>query len=135
MKSKKSVRKVSDDLQHIFTAYLSKAVYRRRKEYIHQIARRQEFEMLLDENYLVDFCDKEGWIEDLPLWVQIESKALLSALQKLNSRERTVLFARALEEKPFRQIAARLGVKDKGAATIYYRALLKLRKRMGAQDR
>lgn len=136
MKRKKSVGNKPDDLQNIFTAYLSKAVYRRRGEYIHHAAQRQKFETLLDDTSLADLCDTaEDQAGFSSLWMQIESEALLPALKTLNPRERVVLLARVLEEKPFRQIAAPLGMSSMGAAAAYYRALQKLRKHMGVQDR
>lgn len=136
MERKEIIGKGPNNLQHIFTAYLSKAVYRKREEHIHQIVRRQKFEMQMDEDLLADLCEmEEDWAESLPLWMRIESEMLLSALKKLNPRERAVLFVRALEEKTFRQIAAQLGMSTKGAAAVYYRALQKLRKRMGEQGR
>lgn len=136
MKKKRSVWNRPCDSQNIFTAYLSKAVYRKRSEYIYRFERYQRFETQVEETFLVDLCDREELlIEGLPPEMQLEDEVLLSALAMLNVRERAVLFARVLEEKPFRQIAAQLETSTKGAAAIYYRALQKLRKRMGVQGR
>lgn len=136
MKRKKSVGNKPDDLQNIFTAYLPKAVHRRRDEYIYHAAQRQKFETQPDDVSLADLCDTaEDQAGFFPLWMQIESETLLSALETLSERERTVLIARVLEEKPFRQIAAWLGMSPKGTAAMYYRVRQKLRKRMEGQNR
>lgn len=110
MKRKKSVRKEPNDLQNIFTAYLSKVAYRRRGEYIYHFTRRQNFEMQTDEELLDDLCEmEEDWARGLPLWMQIKSEALLPALKTLNPREQAVPLARVLEDKPSQQIAEQLG--------------------------
>lgn len=136
MKKEKPVWKRPDDLQNIFTAYLSKAVHRRRAEYLHSLAQHQRFEAPTDEAALDEERGTgEEWIKGLPLWMRIESDALLSALKALSDRERAVLLARVLGEIPFWQIAGQHGMSCKGTAAIYYRAVQKIRKQMGEQSK
>lgn len=122
-------------LQNRFTAYLSKAIQRQRKEYILHAIRQKQIEKLLGELAEIQKCDFawEEWNE-LPLLMRLENESLLYALKGLTERERYVLLARILDERSFEEIANRMGMSYKGAATIYYRALQKIRNRMEEVD-
>ena len=48
----------------------------------------------------------------------------------LTERDRYVLFARALAERSFEELAAELGLSYKGIAAVYSRAIQKLKKEM-----
>lgn len=122
-------------LQNRFTAYLSMAIRRQRKEYILHSIRQKRIEKLLGELADIQKCDftREEWNE-LPLLMRLENESLLYALKGLTERERYVLLARILDERSFEEIASRMGMSYKGAATVYYRALQKIRNRMKEVD-
>lgn len=58
---------------------------------------------------------------------QLEDPVLDSALKKLNSRYRYILYARIVEKRSFEDIGRDLGLNYKGVAAIYYRARNKIR--------
>lgn len=66
----------------------------------------------------------------LHLPMQLEDSALLHALKGISERERHVFFARVLDERGFESLAEEMGLGYKGVATIYYRALRKIKKKM-----
>lgn len=61
---------------------------------------------------------------------QLEDPTLDYALRKLNDRYRYILYARIFEERSFEEIGHELGLKYKGVAAIYYRALRKIREEL-----
>lgn len=119
-------------LQNFFTAYLATAVQRRRNDYIRQTIRLQQAENPMGDLW---YDREEGVEEDmllgLPLSMQLEDKALLYALKEVNERERHVFFARVLDERSFESLAEEMRLGYKGVATIYYRAVRKIKKKMG----
>lgn len=56
---------------------------------------------------------------------------LLEALQQLGERERYVFLSRALGEKSLERLSIELGLTYKGTAAIYYRAIHKIKQKMG----
>ena len=54
------------------------------------------------------------------------------AISCLSEREQYVLMARVLRENSFKDIAEALHMSYKGAAAIYYRAVNKVKRNMGA---
>jgi len=120
-----------DLLQNRFTAYISVALQRRRKDYMLQEMRQQQLEILTDNpvsdgNYEI----LEDVISELPLLMQLENDKLLHALKGLDEKERQVFFARVLDEKSFEELANTTGVSYKSVTALYYRVLRKLRNRM-----
>ena len=85
-------------------------------------------ETLTDTIFAVSQTLEQEVMERLPLWEKIESGALLYALKQLDERERYVFLARVLDKRPFDVIGVKLGLSYKGAAAVYYRAILKLKK-------
>lgn len=73
-------------------------------------------------------------VEGLPLFLRLENDALLYALKKLNQRERYVFLSRVLDEKSFEELAEELNLGYKGVAAIYYRIIVKIKKRMGEME-
>jgi RNA polymerase sigma-70 factor (ECF subfamily) len=55
-----------------------------------------------------------------------EVRAVLAALQQLSEMDRTVLLMRALDELPYEEIAATLGISVAAAKVKVHRARLKL---------
>lgn len=118
-------------LQNRFTAYLSSAIIRRRKEYILQAVRRQQAESLMEKPIFVPADNMERQIlEELPLLMRLENDTLLYALKELNERERHVFLSRVLDEKSFEELAMELSLTYKGVAAVYYRAIRKIRNKM-----
>lgn len=121
----------ADILQNRFTAYLSMAIQRRRKNYMMRAAKLQQFEYLIEiPEVNLEYDIMQEILEELPLLMQLENDALLNALKGLSERERQVFLARVLDEKSFEELAQEMGVGYKGVAAIYYRAVQKIRNRM-----
>lgn len=118
-----------EKLQNRFTVYLVKAVYRRKKDYIHMKNRQRQF-----ESYMEDCSFKLGLnsnlYEGVPLPMQLENSILIFALRQLGERERYVLFAHVLDEKSFEELGNELGLSYKGVAAVYYRAIKKIKDKM-----
>ncbi len=131
MWQKNNGKSESEIVQNLFTAYLTKAVRRRRNDYIQQAARLQQKEDVTDS---LPYNQEQGTEEDmfrgLPLPMQLEDSALLHALKGINERERHVFLARVLDERGFESLAEEMGLGYKGVATIYYRAVGKIKKKM-----
>ena len=131
MWQKNNGKSETEMLQNLFTAYLTTAVRRRRNDYIQQAARLQQKEDVTDS---LPYNQEQGTEEDmfrgLPLPMQLEDSTLLYALKGINGRERHVFLARVLDERSFESLAEEMGLGYKGVATIYYRALRKMKKKM-----
>lgn len=130
------------DLQNQFTAYLVRAVHRKRSDFIDARMRRMEHEIPLDlPEY---FRDAEATdillderIDREPLSfsdMSFENERLENALHRLSDRDRYVLFARAIAERSFEELAAETGLSYKGVAAIYYRAIGKLKKELEVSE-
>ena len=107
-------------LQNQFTALLTRAVANARIDFIRaKIARlkreqaTEQYDLLLtQEVYEID--------------VYLEHESLSEAIRDIQKRERYVLLARVIDKKKFKEIAAELGMSEKGVAAIYYRTVKKL---------
>lgn len=110
-------------LQNQFTAYLSTAIQNTRKKYIHNRIKQSQSEIWIEEIEYISDVQSTNFTEFIA-----EVDTLLTILKMLNDRERQVLIARVIEEKSFDTIASELGISYKGAATLYYRTIAKLRK-------
>lgn len=131
MWQKNNGKSETEILQNQFTAYLATAVQHRRGEYIQQISRQQQTEFVTE---VIEDSQKEDvekdMLSELPLPMQLEDSALLYALKGINERERHVFLARVLDERSFESLAEEMGLGYKGVATIYYRAVGKIKKKM-----
>ncbi|MBQ5642612.1 MAG: sigma-70 family RNA polymerase sigma factor [Bacteroidaceae bacterium] len=140
---KKGSRGDGSLLQNQFTSYLVTAVRRRKNEIIKSQIRRNGREMYVDiQEYLYDLKAPEVPMEDLisdePTSFQdmyFENEKLERALRKLTERDRYVLFARAMAERSFEDLAAELGLSYKGIAAVYARAIKKLKKELEDADK
>lgn len=140
---KKGSRGDGSLLQNQFTSYLVTAVRRRKNEIIKSQMRRNGREMYVDiQEYLNDLKAPEVPMEDLisdePTSFQdmyFENEKLERALRKLTERDRYVLFARAMAERSFEDLAAELGLSYKGIAAVYARAIKKLKKELEDADK
>ena len=131
MWQKNNGKSETEMLQNLFTAYLTTAVRRRRNDYIQQTVRIQQMESVEDDiQYIPEQGAEEDMFRGLPLPMQMEDSALLHVLKGISERARYVFFARVLDERGFESLAEEMGLGYKGVATIYYRALSKIKKKM-----
>ena len=122
-------------LQNKFTAYVARAVQRRKKDYLKKLKNYQDHVCTLDEAEIAE----SAWIENeaaekLPILMRIQNEALLDAVLMLSEREQYILLSCALKEKSFTELSQELELSYKGVAAIYYRTIQKIKKRMGGED-
>lgn len=118
-------------LQNRFTAYLLSAVQRRRLAYLDAKVKECQISNLdekICENRKFDL-DREA-LKSFPLLMKLQNEKLFQSLDELSERERYVFFNRALDEKSFDELGWELGLSYKGVAAIYYRTILKIKKKM-----
>ncbi len=115
-------------LQIQFTAYLSMAVKRRRKDYIKWESRYHTQVFLVDEIYEKGSTLEQQMVNMFP-WEDIaDRQSLMTVLNRLKERERYVFLSRTLDDRSFESLATQLGLSYKGVYAIYYRTLKKLRR-------
>ena len=119
------------ELRCRFLSYLSVALRHHKKKY-------------QDKNHTLEVSEVslEGTYKTVPaiavsdtnslLPVDLENEGLIHAISCLSDREQYVLMARVLRENSFKDIAESLHMSYKGAAAIYYRAVNKVKRNMGA---
>ena len=112
--------------QNKFTAFITASIRNERKAYIRATYRRKVNICDMEEEHFLLLHDKTDFVSELTV-----SNTLKIALDSLDDRERYVLVSRVIQEKSFEDIAESLGLKYNGVATIYHRALIKLRKKIG----
>ncbi len=117
----------SDILQNQFTAYLSLAVQRSRRDYIARASRQNAEIPTSDISEQAVSSAEQDMISLLPLMMQLENDHLFYALKELNDRERHVFLARTLDGRDFSSLAKELGLGYKGVTAVYYRAIKKIR--------
>ena len=117
-----------EELQIRFTGYLIQAVRRTQRDYLRDLCKYGENEILTEVFCAVSQTLEQEVMERLPLWENIESGALLYALKQLDERVRYVFLAHVLDKRPFDVIGVQLGLSYKGAAAVYYRSIRKLKK-------
>lgn len=121
-------------LQNRFTAYLTSAVNRQRAAYIDKQIRLQSIINIIN----IDLSNVEDESFDLetealksfPMHLQIQNEDLFLSIAELSERERYVLFNRALGELSLDEMAAELGISYKAVASVYYRTIQKLKRKM-----
>lgn len=118
----------SQDVQNRFTAYLQIALKRKKRDYQRKQAR------IKGREFLTDFQDTEYpdyHVSDMPDWPKYtENSMLLDALSSLTERERCVLFARILDGIRYDELPSSLSLRYSAAASVYRRAIQKLKKAM-----
>lgn len=122
-------------LQRRYTAYLNLVLYRKRKDYLRSQKLRieKETEAKQKNDYMSDIAE-DDFFEGLPLLQQIENPALAAGLRELKERDRQILIAHAIEGRSYDELSLELGLPYKSVATIYYRALQKIKERMEQND-
>ena len=122
-------------LQNQFTRYLMTAIDRKKAELQRKKKRLRYHEQLsADYDYLVESVADGAMLDDLQFTEEFENAELERALQKLGKRERYILLMRVLEEREFLELAEEIGLKYKGVAAIYYRAIRKIQKEMRDEE-
>ena len=119
-----------DDIcQNQFTAYVVLAVKRKRQSYIKKKQRDNEKENRTKKEAEQSEFRTAGY----DMWSRVEpqNENLMSAMQQLSLKERFVVIEYVLNGKPFKEIAQKAGLTEKGAASAYYRSIKKLRAKMG----
>ena len=113
-------------LQNRFTAFITTSMSRARIDYLRKEKSRTRHTFEMEDEKMALIPDGTDFTSRL-----CDSAALAYGLKQLDDRERFVLLARVLEEKSFEEIADKLGLKYKGVAAVYYRAIAKLRNILG----
>lgn len=108
-------------LQNRFTAFLKASMRNRKIDYIRNKSKTEGRETHL-ESYQGYHYDDYDFIDALA-----EYEALKSALSMLSVREREILTAHLIYNEDFSQIGRRYGLTYKGAASVFYRTVKKLR--------
>lgn len=130
------------DFQNQFTAYLVRAVRRKRRGYIEAQVRRLNREISTDlPEYFWDTEVQSNPMDELLFEepasfgeVYFKNERLEAALRRLPDRDRDVLFSKVVAEHSFTEIAAEMGLSYKGVAAVYYRAIGKLKKELEASQ-
>lgn len=132
MWQKNNGKSETEILQNQFTAYLATAVQRRRNDYLQQMDRRQQIESLTEDFMFMPECSiEQDMLLGLPVLMQLEDSALLHALRELSERERYIFLARAVDGKSFEMLAEETGMGYKGVASVYYRTVQKIKRKIG----
>ena len=119
-----------DDIcQNQFTAYVVLAVKRKRQSYIKKKQRDNEKENRTKKEAEQSEFRTAGY----DIWSRIEpqNEKLMAAMQQLSLKERFVVIGFVLQGKTFKEIAQEVGLTEKGAASVYYRSIKKLRAKIG----
>ena len=69
-------------------------------------------------------------LKSFPLHLQIINEDLFLSIAELSEREQYIFFNRALGERSLDEMAKELGMNYKTVATMYYRTIRKLKKKM-----
>ena len=96
-------------LQNQFTAYVSLAIRRQRIHYIKKKKRLSDTELLFSPLHT------SMPSEDDPFEKLLEYDALMNALRQIREKEREIVLARVIEEKPFTEIAQEMGMTYKAS--------------------
>jgi RNA polymerase sigma factor (sigma-70 family) len=125
-------------LHNQFTAYLLRAIRNRKIQYLQQKTRLQSLETALELQlpfFALRVDDGEDPLVVLPVIERLENYRLQQALKQTTERDLYILFARALMDRPFAEIALELGMKLKTVTSVYYRLIERLRKELRGDDK
>lgn len=115
--------------QNQFTAYIILAAKRTKWAYVRRIAREEEKQLLLKKK--LEAKSRQTKEVTFPSNGIFKNQRLEDALEKLSKREQCVIIWYLLEAQSFKEIGETLHISSKGAASVYYRALKKIRTEMG----
>lgn len=106
-------------VQNKFTALLKTALRNRRIDYMLE-HKKYSREVPIEE--YANFTDEYDFIQAI-----VDFDVVKSALKTLSERERKIILAHIIEDRDFADIGREYGLTYKGAATVFYRAMAKLR--------
>ena len=116
-------------VQNRFTKYLVVSVHRKKSAILQGRRKIRNSESSTDDwDALPGIAVEADYAQQVSSPLDFENAALSRALAQLKERGRYIFFARVLDEKEFDDLAAELGMKYKGVAAAYYRAIEKIRK-------
>ena len=115
-------------LQNQFSAYVTLAIRRQRIHYIKKIERKNSNELLFSPLYTSMPSEND------PFEKLLEYDALMNALHQIREKEREIVLARVIEEKPFEEIAQEMDMTYKAVSQLYYRILKRLKLHMEGVD-
>jgi len=72
---------------------------------------------------------------DLPLLMQLENLQLRQSLERAREHELRILLLKILEDKTFAEIAFELGISLKAAASVYYRAVERIKRELRGEEK
>lgn len=115
-------------LQNQFTAYVTLAVRRQRMHYIKKLEQKNSNEFLFSPLH------SPMPAEDDQIGKLVEYDTLNYALRQIREKEREIVLARVIEEKPFTEIAQEMGMTYKAVTQLYYRVMKRLKVHMEGVD-
>ena len=115
-------------LQNQFTAYVSLAIRRQRIHYIKKMERKNSNELLFSSLHSPIPAEED----QIGKWLEYD--VLNYALRQIRDKERKIVLARVVEEKPFTEIAQEMGMTYKAVTQLYYRVLKRLKVHMEGVD-
>lgn len=123
-------------LQNQFTAYLMTAVRNRKITYLRRLSRLRQYEQPLElqDTLRETAADDVDFMLELTLYEQLESMCLHHALKQIKKREQYIFFAKALDERPFAELAEELGMSYGAVAMAYHRTIERIKKAMGGEE-
>ena len=119
----------SNILQNQFTAYLAKAIERKKYRYRQAKEKLQHSEISLEEN-LSELHIESDMLENFPAIDKLENFRLQCVLRKQQERNLHIFFARALYGRSFVEIAKDLKMDYKAVTAMYYRTVARIRKEL-----
>lgn len=122
-------------VQNRFTKYLVVSVHRKKSAILQGRRKIRNSESSTDDwDALPGIAVEADYAQQVSSPLDFENAALSRALAQLKERGRYIFFARVLDEKEFDDLAAELGMKYKGVAAAYYRAIEKIKKEMRGEE-
>lgn len=122
----------NDSIQHKFTAYLLRALNRRRIDYLENESRKAYTDGILYQKLSSAFSfefDIDKTIS-VPIHMQLKNDLLIDTLLQLSDRDKYIFLQHTLCEVPFDKLATEMGLSYKGVAAIYYRTMKKVQEHM-----
>ena len=112
-------------IQNRFTAMLKQSIHNRKINYMKSLNKRLGNELPLEDyTYLVG--EEYDFVQAI-----IDYDTVRTALKSLSDRERKIIVLHIIEDKDFAEIGKQFGLSYHGTATIFHRALKKLRETFG----
>ena len=111
--------------QNKFTAMLKQSIHNRKINYMKSLNKRFRKELPL-EDYTYFVGEEYDFIQAI-----IDYDTVRTALRTLSDRERRIIVLHILDDKDFAEIGREFGLSYHGTATIFHRALKKLRETLG----